>query len=58
MKTTDFIKTSLESGKNWLLHLTTDMKDAPLTQPTPNGGKAWVRRGAQFAASLPAKETH
>ena len=38
MKTTDFIKMSLENGKGWTLGLINDMKDAPLTQPTPNGG--------------------
>ena len=44
MKTTDFIKTSLDGGKNWLLNLATDMKDAPLTEPTPKGGNhpLWV----------------
>ena len=38
MKTTDYIKMALENGKGWTLGLVTDMKDAPLTQPTPNGG--------------------
>jgi hypothetical protein len=44
MKTTDFIKHSLASSKDWSLGLITDMKDAPLTQPTPNGGNhpLWV----------------
>ena len=38
MKTTEFIKMALENGKGWTLGLLNDMKDAPLTQPTPNGG--------------------
>lgn len=44
MKTTDFIKMSLENGKGWTLGLIGDMKDAPLTQPTVNGGNhpLWV----------------
>lgn len=44
MKATDFIKQSLESSKGWALGLIDDMKDAPLTQPTPNGGNhpLWV----------------
>lgn len=44
MKTTEFIKMSLVSGKDWLLSLIVDMRHAPLTQPTPNGGNhpLWV----------------
>ena len=44
MKATDYIKMSLENGKGWTLGLINDMKDAPLTQPTPNGGNhpLWV----------------
>ncbi len=44
MNATEFIKMSLVSGKGWLLNLIADMKDAPLTQPTPNGGNhpLWV----------------
>ena len=38
MRTTDFIRTSLENSKSWALGLINDMKDAPLTQPTPKGG--------------------
>jgi len=44
MKTTDFIKMALENGTGWTLGLINDMKDAPFTQPTPNGGNhpLWV----------------
>ena len=38
MKAVDFIKMSLEMSKNWIAGLAMDMKDAPLTMPTPNGG--------------------
>ena len=44
MKATEYIKLALENGKGWTLGLINDMKDAPLTQPTPNGGNhpLWV----------------
>jgi hypothetical protein len=44
MNTIDFIKTSLASSQGWALGLILDMKDAPLTQPTSNGGNhpLWV----------------
>ena len=44
MNTIDFIKMALESGKGWTLGLIGDMQDAPLTQPTANGGNhpLWV----------------
>ena len=44
MKTTEFIKTALENGKGWALGLISDMQDAPLTQPTSQGGNhpLWV----------------
>ena len=44
MKTTDYIRMALENGKGWTMGLINDMKDAPLTQPTPNGGNhpLWV----------------
>jgi hypothetical protein len=40
----DYIKMSLENGTGWAMGLINDMKDAPLTQPTPNGGNhpLWV----------------
>ena len=38
MKTTDYIKMSLEMSKNWVMGLAMDMKDSPLTAPTPRGG--------------------
>jgi len=38
MKTTDFIRASLEMSKGWIMGLAADMKDAPLVQPTPHGG--------------------
>ena len=44
MNTIEFIKMSLENGKGWTLGLIMDMRDAPLTQPTPKGGNhpLWV----------------
>lgn len=44
MKATDFINMALEGSKGWALGLISDMKDAPLTQPTPNGGNhpTWI----------------
>jgi hypothetical protein len=44
MKTTDFIKTSLEMASSWVMGIIDDMKDAALTTPTPNGGNhpLWV----------------
>ena len=44
MKTTEFIKMALENGQGWTMGLLNDMKDAPLTSPTPNGGNnpLWV----------------
>jgi hypothetical protein len=44
MDTFAFLKLSLEQSKNWFFALTSDMKDAPLTAPTPNGGNhpLWV----------------
>ena len=44
MNTMDYIRMSLENAQGWALGLITDMKDAPLTQPTPKGGNhpLWV----------------
>lgn len=44
MKATEFVKMSLESSKGWALGLLNDIKDAPMTQPTPNGGNhpIWI----------------
>ena len=44
MKTTDFIRTSIDASKVFVLSLLDDMKDAPLTQPTSKGGNhpLWV----------------
>ena len=44
MKTNEFISSSLEMSQGWVLGLIDDMKDAPLTAPTPNGGNhpLWV----------------
>lgn len=44
MNAIDYIKMSLENSKGWAMGLLSDMKDAPLTQPTPNGGNhpLWV----------------
>jgi DinB superfamily len=44
VKTTDFIHRALEGSARGTLSLIDDMKDAPLTFPTPNGGNhpLWV----------------
>ena len=44
MKTTDYIKMALETSKGFTLGLIDDMRDAPLTQPTVNGGNhpLWI----------------
>lgn len=44
MNATDFAKAALETSKTLVSGLITDMKDAPLTQPTKNGGNhpLWV----------------
>lgn len=44
MSTIDFIRTGLEASRAITLALIDDMKDAPLTAPTPNGGNhpLWV----------------
>ncbi len=44
MKATDYVKLSLDMSKSWAMGLINDMRDAPMTQPTPNGGNhpIWV----------------
>ena len=44
MNAIDFVRLSLESSRGWAMGLITDMKDSPMTQPTPNGGNhpLWV----------------
>ena len=44
MNTTTFIKSSMETSKNAVLGLITDLKDEPLAQPTINGGNhaLWI----------------
>ena len=44
MEAIEFIKMSMETSKNMVMGMITDMKDAPLTQPTPKGGNhpLWV----------------
>lgn len=44
MNAIEFIKLSLETSTGWAMGLINDMKDAPLTQPTSNGGNhpLWV----------------
>ncbi len=53
MNTIEFIKQSLTSSKEWAMGLIGDMQDAPLTQPTPNGGNhpLWVLGHAARAES-------
>jgi hypothetical protein len=44
MKTMDHLRQSLEQSQVWMLSLVGDIKDAPLTAPTPKGGNhpLWV----------------
>ena len=44
MNSIELIKLALTNGTQWTMGLINDMKDAPLTQPTPNGGNhpLWV----------------
>ncbi len=44
MKATDLIKTSLQMSQGWVMGMIEDMKDAPVTAPTANGGNhpLWV----------------
>ena len=44
MNTIEYIKMTLENGTGWAMGLINDMKDAPTTQPTANGGNhpLWV----------------
>lgn len=44
MNTTDFIKLNLQNSAGWCMGLLNDMRDSPMTQPTPNGGNhpLWV----------------
>ena len=38
MNSIDFIKMSLEMSKGWIMGLAEEIKDSPLTVPTPRGG--------------------
>jgi len=44
MNAVEYIKNNLEASTGWAMGLLKDMADAPLTQPTPNGGNhpLWV----------------
>ncbi len=44
MKGIDVIKMSLEQSTAWVMELIMDMRDAPTTAPTPNGGNhpLWI----------------
>ncbi len=44
MKTVDYIKMNLEASQSMVSGMIDDMKDAPLVQPTPNGGNhpLWI----------------
>ena len=44
MNAIEYIRLSLENSSGWALGLINDMRDSPLTQPTPNGGNhpVWV----------------
>ncbi len=54
MKTTDYIKKSLEQTQGWVLPMILDMKDAATTAPTPNGGNHphWVLGHIAYSESL------
>ena len=54
MSVFDYIKQSLEASKGWASGLIQDMADAPLTQPTPNGGNhpLWVLGHLVVAESI------
>ncbi|MFV2068987.1 MAG: DinB family protein [Pirellulales bacterium] len=53
MKTIDYIRTGLETSKNFTLALIDDMKDAPLIQPTSKGGNhpLWILGHWTYAES-------
>jgi hypothetical protein len=53
MNAIEFIRMSLQAGEPRVLALATDMKDAPLTAPTPRGGNhpLWVMGHLAFAES-------
>jgi hypothetical protein len=38
MNAIEFVKMSLEMSNGWIMGLVEDIKDAPLTKPTPHGG--------------------
>ncbi len=44
MNSLDYIKMSLENSSGWAMGLINDMRDSPMTQPTPHGGNhpLWV----------------
>ena len=51
MKTTDFIKLSLDSGKDWVNSLLQNLQGSDLTFPTPRGGNhpLWVAGHLAYA---------
>jgi len=53
MNTIEFIRMSLQQGQGWVVGLVSDMKDAPLTSPTPNGGNhpLWVMGHLTYSES-------
>ncbi len=54
MNTIDFIKAGLENSKGWANGLLQDMQDAPLQQPTSNGGNhpLWVLGHLTYSESF------
>jgi len=44
MKATDVIRLSLQQSQQWLMALASEMKETPVTAPTPSGGNhpLWV----------------
>lgn len=53
MNAIDFIHMSLQQGRGWTVGLVSDMKDAPLTFPTPKGGNhpLWVMGHLTYSES-------
>ncbi len=54
MQATEFVRLALDSSKDWAMGLILDMKDAPTTQPTSNGGNhpLWVLGHIAYSESM------
>jgi len=58
MKAVELIRISLDQSKGWIMGLLCDMKDAPLTSPTPVGGNhpLWVLGHLTYSEAELTKE--